>query len=159
NADTDWTIKGLNSGTVSVKGTSVVTAFSDIGTLQGGTGADTFAFVVDGRLSGGIDGGGGSDMLIGPNANTSWTISSPDGGSVAVADAPGTLLANFVQIGTLPGGDQADTFTLQATGNLTGSIDGGDGANTLIGPDVNASWTISNPDGGSVALADAPGAL
>jgi hypothetical protein len=288
-ADTDWTINGLDSGRVSVSNTSVVTAFSNIGTLTGGTGADTFTFVGNGSLSGSLDGGGegrlneifsnsdssnrwtvdgtdtgtvstikgtdtdadtvsilagifenigsidvgggtddvvltpdgsltgfahgegedtlegghstwtitgtnegqqselaggfkgfkilkggpnttdvfifmpggsvyevdgggaGDNKIEGPDADATWTINAPGAGSLALTAQPDMTLVSFVNIQNLTGGKADDKFTLLAGGSLAGQIDGGLGSNTLIGPDDNTAWTISQPDAGSVA--------
>ena len=87
-----------------------------------------------------IDGGLGSNRLISPDAATSWTVAQTDGGSVALADQAATTLAQFVHVGNLTGGNQVDTFALQ--GGLSGQVDGGAGANTVVGPDLNTTWTI-----------------
>src|SRR5262249_41717154 len=86
NADTDWTINSLDSGTVSVKNTSVVTGFSNIGTLIGGTGADTFTFVGRGSLSGSLDGGGAgnlNEIISNSDSSNKWTVDGTDTGTVS----------------------------------------------------------------------------
>src|SRR5262249_13714154 len=67
-----------------------------------------------------------------------------------------TPVTQFLNVANLNGGNAADTFTLRAGGSLTGAINGGDGDNTLLGPDANTVWTISGLDTGSVATADQP---
>ena len=57
NGTQTFNVSGPNTG--SVAGVT----FTQIGNLTGGTGADTFAFATSGTLSGGIDGGGGTNTL------------------------------------------------------------------------------------------------
>jgi hypothetical protein len=64
-----------------------------------------------------------TDTLIGPNAPTTWTISGTNAGSVG-----GIAFTGFEN---LTGGSAADTFAFTGTGNVTGNVNGGGGANVL----------------------------
>lgn len=64
------------------------------------------------------------DQIIGANSNTAWDISGSNSG-----DVNGTLF--FASFENLYGGTQNDSFDFQGAGFLSGSIDGGQGVNTL----------------------------
>ena len=66
----------------------------------------------------------GADTLIGPAGTHCWELS---------AFSKGLLdhVLSFNKIESLVGGTGADTFLMQPTGQLAGSINGGGGANTL----------------------------
>jgi hypothetical protein len=65
----------------------------------------------------------GSNRLMGPNADTTWTITNPD--TVTV----GAMVFSGFQ--NLVGGSGADRFQFSSIGTISGSIDGGGGTNTL----------------------------
>ena len=74
-----------------------------------------------------INGGGGSDTLVGPAADTTWTISGVNSGTVA-----GIGFTGFSAL--LGSSDNADTFVLGASGSVSGSVDGGSGGeDALVG--------------------------
>ena len=75
--------------------------FSDITTVDGSTSSN--------------------NTLIGPDANTTWTINAANGGS-AVA---GSLAFEFSQFQNLVGGAGVDVFQFTAAGSLAGSLNGG----------------------------------
>jgi hypothetical protein len=70
-----------------------------------------------------INGGDGLDTLAGPNVTNAWTISATNGGRVGKV--------NFTGIENLTGGSGADTFKFNGTGNITGALSGGGGADQL----------------------------
>jgi hypothetical protein len=135
-----FTINAANGGTV---GTLLGGSFANIQNLTGGSGSDSFVFTT-GTLSGGIDGGGGSDILTGDNSGRLFNINTPDGGTV------GGLLALFFNVENLTGGSGPDLFTFTAPGTLSGSIDGGGGTNTLTGDATGRTFTINAANGGTV---------
>jgi hypothetical protein len=65
----------------------------------------------------------GTDNLVGPDADTQWTLLNAGAGSVAGV--------NFTQIENFTGGDGNDTFHLESNSQVLGSIDGGVGLNRL----------------------------
>jgi hypothetical protein len=92
--------------------------------IQGGAGNDTFqirsqpAAVATVSLK-----GGGTNTLVGPNANETWTIAGLNAGSV------GGVSCSNVQ--NLIGGTGNDTFGFNTGAWVSGAITGGGGTNTL----------------------------
>ncbi|MFV2065380.1 MAG: FG-GAP-like repeat-containing protein [Pirellulales bacterium] len=150
-----WLITGVDSGLLNG------VAFQDIENLQGGSGPDTFLFGPGGALTGSIDGGGGddvfdfaqggtvggtilgaagSDMLVGDDADRTWTISGIDAGTASG-------IGPFVQVENLTGGAGVDTFTL-AGGQLTGQAGGGAGQDVLGADNIATTFTLTGPDAG-----------
>ena len=100
------------------------------------SGAASVAFTGVERLQ-----GTGTDTLAGGAADTQWVI-----------DGPGTGFTgdiSFSGIDTVVGGSGADAFAMRSTGSI-GSIAGGGGANTLVGPDAANTWTVSGADAGTL---------
>ena len=119
-----------------------------------------------GHGAGGTDVGGLVDgqvyFVVSASAPNVLELAQTRGGPaiVVAAAAQGTAhaltpLAQWVQIGTLVGGTAEDAFTLQANGRLSGAIDGGAGANSLQGPDIDTAWTISGVDVGDLSVGTA----
>lgn len=121
----------LTATTFQRTGTAVVT-YSGIQSLSlnAGLGDDTITIVstAPGAMTT-INGGGGTDSLTGPNAESTWTLSAADAG---LLDAPqGATRFEFASIANLLGGTSNDTFVFNSAGTLSGSIDGGLGMNGL----------------------------
>jgi hypothetical protein len=89
-------------------------------TVNGQGGNDSFLYL-SGSVT--IDGGAGSDTLIGPDLSNTWNISASNQGSVANA--------SFIRVENLTGGSNVDQFRFSATGALSGRIDGGAGMDRL----------------------------
>ncbi len=100
--------------------------------------------------------GSEGSTLIGNNTGDIWVISDFDEAYLAEDQDPringendgiinGTI--EFVDFARLQGGNGSDSFTLVNVGSnsasITGSIDGGDGINTLRGPDASSTWTVN----------------
>ncbi len=100
--------------------------------LAGGALADNFT-VVSGSVTS-IDGGLGVDSLIGPNAPTQWRILGPDQGQAATS---GNASIGFSAIENLAGGASNDIWRIEEVGQLSGTLHGGTGRNTLD----YSSWT------------------
>ncbi len=85
---------------------------------------DIFA-LVDGSYVGTIDGGLGTDVLVGANSSNAWAVSGNNQGS---------LNANiqFASVESLVGGSLTDNFNIAATGSITGTLNGGGGADRLV---------------------------
>ena len=136
NVANTWTVTGPDAGSV----TGLTGGFANVGNLIGGTLNDSFT-LSGGTLSGSIDGGTGTNSLAGDNVANSWVVNAADGGTVT------GITGNFTNIGTLIGGSNADTFTFNPGGVLSGPIDGGLGSDTLdflsYGTTVSASPTVT----------------
>ncbi len=114
--------------------------FAQIENLQGGSDADQFT-VNGGSLSGTADGGGGSDTLTADNVLFNlFVIDEQDGGTVG-------SINRFASIENLVGNVQTDYFWLSG-GTLSGTIEGGLGANWLIGDHVLGVYLIDGPNSG-----------
>jgi hypothetical protein len=93
-------------------------------TIHAGSGNDTTTIVSTlSTTPVTINGGNGLDTLVGPNVTNSWTISSGNGGKVGHV--------SFTGMENLTGGSGADTFKFSGTGNVTGALSGGGGADQL----------------------------
>ena len=119
-----WNVTGAGGGTV--KGGIL---FSSIENLVGNDGVDQFVLATD-QFAGNMSGGAGIDSLTGNLGDNSWTIDSDDGGSVS-ADTTPFISATYDAVENLIGNSGNDAFTVSATGNLSGTIDGGSGIDTL----------------------------
>ena len=116
-----WTVSGADSGTVMDLGGT----FDSIENLTGGSGVDTFVISAGGSLSGNIDGGGDSDQLDNADGANTWILDGTNAGSVT--DVAGT----FVRIENLTGGNSNDSYELADGAEITGTVDGGGGSDTV----------------------------
>ena len=91
-----------------------------------------------------IDGGDGSDRIIGPNQDTKWTIDGPNSGT---ADG----ISSFTSIESLVGGRGSDRFIFEVGGSISGSVDGGGGDDLVSGPDAANSWTLTGANSSTLA--------
>ncbi len=82
------------------------------------------------------------------SASQDWSITGADAGSIALTGITGTF--GFSHLQNLVGGSNADNFTLNGGGTLSGSIDGGSGVNTFIVPAGTTSWVINGTNAGTV---------
>jgi Ca2+-binding RTX toxin-like protein len=131
---TTFTVTGANSGNV-----SGVTTFSDIANLVGGSADDTFV-LSGGTITGMFMGGAGLDTLVADNVASVFEITGPDSGTLN-----GTP---FSGIENLTGGNQADEFQVSG-GSLSGTADGGAGADLLVADNLPFNvFLIDEADGG-----------
>ena len=128
--DATWTVNGPASGKVVGGGT---TNFSGFEVLRGGIGVDTFK--VDGASGVSVDGGAGSDVVVGPAAATNWSVAGA--GSGTVGGLP------FLGMESLTGGAGADTFAFGPGGSVAGTMDGKGGINTLSYAGFGQAVTIN----------------
>lgn len=138
NVANSWIISSANGG--SLNGAS----FSHMENLTGGTVADTFSFSSTGSQSGNIVGGGGADTLNGGGVANAWSITSGNSGTVN-----GT---NFSGIQQLGGSTVSDTFAFQPSGFVTGSVNGGGGAETLDYSSRSSGIVVNLATGAATAV-------
>jgi hypothetical protein len=115
----EWVIDGQNTGSLDED-----TIFYSFQALLGSNANDYFTLMNGGSISGVIDGGGGSNKLIGPDTANAWLIDRANGGTVNSATA-------YRSIQNLTGGTADDTFVFKNGGSVGGTLDGGGGTNTL----------------------------
>jgi hypothetical protein len=91
--------------------------------------ADDDTFIIESSVSVlvSIEGGGGKNVVQGPNINTLWTITGADEGTGGTAK----MEFNFKGVRQLIGGSADDTFKFATGGTLSNSIDGGTGSDTI----------------------------
>jgi len=114
-----WQITGTNAGNIN-SGAFTFTSFEN---LTGGTDDDTFDFTAGFLISGTINGNGGSNTLLAPDSNNTWTITSTGDGNVAGI--------TFSSLQNLTGGTLTDDFIFADGAGVSGAIDGGGGINTF----------------------------
>ena len=108
----EWTVTGEDVGRLNEP-----IDFVGVERLVGGAAADSFVFESGGSLSGDIEGGEGTDTLVGDDGVNSWEITGENAGLLNGL--------SFTGIENLGGGADADTFVFTTEGVLEGSIDGG----------------------------------
>jgi Ca2+-binding RTX toxin-like protein/protocatechuate 3,4-dioxygenase beta subunit len=135
NVNNAFTLTGENAGTATGIG-----QFVGVEYLFGGDQTDTFEIFV-GTLSGDIDGGAGNDTLVAGDVDTTFTVTGTDAGTA-------TQIGQFQNVENLSGNIRADVFILSG-GTLTGSVDGGDGIDTLVGDNVVNAFVLTALDSGT----------
>lgn len=110
---TNWNITGADIGTFDFN-TSTKYTFTDVESITGGSGIDSFSFLPGGSLSGSIDGAGGTNFL---NFGSFTDAIHPDGVTVDADHRTATPIAGtFGNIGNVFGSNATDTVT--ASGDL-----------------------------------------
>ncbi len=132
-----WTITGAADGTMTGLGES----FINIDDVTGGTGDDEFTVIGTSAFAGTIDGGAGTNTLVGGNLANNWTLSGIDQG-----DIDGS--SSFMNISHLVGGSDTDTFNIGAPNQVTGDLNGGGGDDTLR-QTFASDWRITTSNGGT----------
>ncbi len=112
-ATTTWTIDGLDTGLVGT------VRFAGFGKLIGGLLNDAFTLSTSGGVSQSIDGSDGTDTIVGPNADRTWTIAGVNEGSIS------SSVPQFLAIENLTGGSAVDSFAFVTGGALTGTLNAG----------------------------------
>jgi len=138
-----WTITGDGSLSVTATGSdgvAVTNQFNNVTRVEGGTGTDEFILSEGGTLAEGIF-GNSNDSLQASDTTNNWRIDSENGGVLTV-DESTTLL--FQGIANLIGGGGSDIFNIATGGSITGSIDGGAGADRLVISDASVTnqWQL-----------------
>jgi acrosin len=137
---TEFVVTSLDNGTATRVG-----QFLGIENLTGNTAADTFR-LAGGELSGGVDGAGGSDTLIGDAGDNQFELTGVDMGT-----ATGILgAAGFANIENLHGNLLADTLVV-GVGSLSGTFRGEGGTDDAIeAADVENHFLTYGPNSGTV---------
>jgi len=123
--DNTWTINAIYGGTVTA---GIGTDFSNIHTITGGAGADTFQFTTTNAVVNSVTGGGGDDTIEGHHLTSTWSINGAATGGTLSNDAtvsvtaPDAGVIRFTEIETLTGGDNNDIFDIRA--DFTGTLNG-----------------------------------
>ncbi len=137
NNTVNWEITSANSGTVQIN-SGDITEFNNFQVLNGSLGNDTFDFSNGGSVSrtgtdnGAVNGGAGTNTIIGQAVATDWRIDGAASGSLTETGETDSYVESFSQITALQGQDAvADRFTLTSTGSFTGTINGVGGSNSL----------------------------
>ncbi|HEX7046769.1 MAG TPA: filamentous hemagglutinin N-terminal domain-containing protein, partial [Gammaproteobacteria bacterium] len=161
---------GVSSSTGDITFNNDITAGANVDVLAGGSitvaGVNAGAFAVNlrvdndndsaesltltGALTGDVNLSGSAtsadDTLIGGDVANLWNITGADIGTLNGSD--------FADFANLAGGSGDDAFTVGSGATLSGTIDGGEGAetggDTLAQTDGANSWTITGVDAGSV---------
>ncbi len=134
---TTWNLTGPNAGTVTLEGFEDIT-FSNIDSLVGADGEDTFVFVDGVSFAGTIDGGGGTNTLDYSACTTGVTVNLGATGITNIQD--------------VIGGSGNDTLTGNANANV---LVGGAGNDTYVfdaDSPLGSDAIIERPDGGTDTL-------
>ncbi|NER19167.1 MAG: CHAT domain-containing protein [Symploca sp. SIO1C2] len=126
-----WELTGTNQG--NLQGNQLVT-FNNIENLVGGSLNDTFIF--NGGSVSSINGGGGSNTLVGDNTINTWNLTGFDTGNINGTN-------NFTQIQNLTGGSLDDSLVFNPGASISGNLDGGLGDLTLKGDEIDFGGNVS----------------
>ncbi len=167
NSNSTWRITGANSGTLN----DTVT-FSGFENLTGGTGADSFEFGVDGRLTGTLSAGSGVDTANLSAKTTPLQVQLGTNplvtGVIGRYTALESIIGNGVAGGRITGTNAVTAWTVNAAGavvtsNVTYSdipaIAGGTGVDTVTGPAAATTWTIDGANSGNITVGSVTVAL
>lgn len=95
-----------------------------------------------------LDGGAGTDTLIGPAIDSTWTLTGDGAGTLH-----GVTFAGFENLTGAP--DTDDTFVIAEGGSLSGGVDGGDRGFDVLDVQrtaTSAAYTATGPQSGIVTL-------
>ena len=140
-----WTIDHVDGGSA-----DGITSFTGIENLVGGSltdfgpARDVFSIVDSGAISGTIDGAGGLDEIIGPDAANTWLLTGANVGSVTGTD--------YLNIENITGGSHDDVFKVLPGGTVTGLLHGGGEAEVPGQPSVTFDDTLDYTAYGSPVL-------
>jgi Ca2+-binding RTX toxin-like protein len=169
--DTGTLTGKANTLGLSRDGGGLLVDFANIETLQGGSGVDTFLieailvgdligqsgndvfqFTNTGTILGSVQGGVGTDTLIGDDDGNIFDILGTVNGSTPIAAVGRGQIATktslFTAIENLIGGTGNDEFNFTTLGSITGIADGAGGVNSITGDSDGNIFTITSPDAG-----------
>jgi len=140
-----FVISGIDSGSYFADASlTASTSFTDVESLDGRSGNDVFEFGIAGFLTGNVDGGAGSDELVGSDNGDVFDVTADNAG--VLYDGAGLAnprMAGFVSIENLTGGDGIDEFTVRSGVTIGGNLNGSGGddsfvleANSTVGGDL-----------------------
>ncbi len=144
--DAEWVIDADGSVIVTALQGDVteINRFTDVTSVKGASGDDTF-ILQGGYITDGIVGGqGGKDTLVADaGLLKDWSISGRNSGVVRVVDSGREQL--FEAIANLVGGSGDDIFNILAGAEFDGAVSGGEGVNSLavMDPTATSVWTIA----------------
>ncbi|NGX63593.1 MAG: hypothetical protein KR126chlam6_01005, partial [Candidatus Anoxychlamydiales bacterium] len=153
NLSTAWIISGTQSGTIQPSGIGTATNFNKINSLIGSDRDDTFNVTHTIAQTLTIDGGTGTNKLIGPVETNTWSITGDDAGTLKVGNPP--QLISFSNIELLEGNTDVDNFTFNGAFSISGSpgIDGKTGVNSITGASSNRNdWNITADNAGQIEI-------
>jgi hypothetical protein len=167
-----WTVDAVNGGTLDIGSARI--SFTGIENLTGNAAADAFVFANSGSISGVVTGGTGPGIIdrIDLSAKTAALEFRMNASTNSVDGAIGT---NYTGIEEITGSSVAGTkltrvsnaatsWAVTSSGRIVvggvtysdvSAIEGGQGADTITGPDLANSWTISGANRGVLALSQA----
>src|SRR6185295_12629284 len=131
-----WKLSGSGAGTVDAD-----VSFTGVEKVTGGSGDDTFV-VLDPSATTAVQGGAGDNTLVAADADNTWMVSATDSGTLNAQ--------SFAGIQEVQGGAQQDHIALAAGAQVSGSIRGGGGDDTLAGADQDNAWTVSGANSGTL---------
>ncbi|NEP59056.1 MAG: CHAT domain-containing protein, partial [Symploca sp. SIO2G7] len=117
NSSNTWEITNFNEGTL-----NGALNFINFDTLMGGDLTDTF--ILNGGSVTNINGGAGTNTLVGDNQNNNWNLTAPDAGNLNNTN-------NFTGIQNFIGGSLDDSFIVGDGVELNGSISDNGGTDNI----------------------------
>ncbi len=133
--DQGTTTKGLTYtvGSTSVQASDAGTiSYSHVKqlTLNSGKGGNTIDVVSTASgMTVDLNGGTGSDTLVGPSSANTWDVTGANAGTLQSSVLASTV--TFASMTNLTGGASTDAFRIHTGGSISGNIDGKAGSNTL----------------------------
>ncbi|MDH5445582.1 MAG: filamentous hemagglutinin N-terminal domain-containing protein [Gammaproteobacteria bacterium] len=150
-----WQITGENSGKI---GEMAFSNFADLYGSDDPAGNDTFILKDAGRVTGSINGRGGTNTLETGDTtpddawdiNNIWIVDDNRSGRV-YRSAEGLVFAtDFTGIDNLVGGEGVDAFTISGVGVVTNNVNGSGGRNSLTINKGENTWNINGDYAGTV---------
>ncbi|MEM9542999.1 MAG: CHAT domain-containing protein [Cyanobacteria bacterium P01_E01_bin.42] len=157
NIDTNWTLTGNNQGSIS--GYANPISFSDVTTIRGGSGRDTFAFGSGVNFNGFVDGGAGTDTLDYSGYGSPVTVDLTGGtatGTTGIANIEESILPSFPSA-TIPSTTPSITpsptpIAPETTADATPSLPAISGIETTN--ETQPIWSSWNPEQGGTETID-----
>ena len=89
-----------------------------------------------------VDGGGGNDELVAPDASTDFNVTAPDAGVLGGTAFGSLSISTFQEIPNLTGGTAANDFLFGPGASLSGAIHGGTSGATLDLGSMNGPLSV-----------------